>query len=200
LLLNYTWWVNRKESRQRNIFQGGFLGLDNISIFDRNLSLPDGVHLEQADGTVWMAIYSLNLMRMAAELAQHDSAYEDLAIKFAENFIGIAWAINNPGCRLLGPGLWDEEDEFYYDKLSTDDGRMMRLKVRSMVGLVPLFAVEILEPWMLGRLKGFERRLDSLRHIRPDLTSKVSRWFEPSQAIAGFSPRWRSVQVWDRTT
>ena len=181
LLLNYTWWANRKDSRQRNIFQGGFLGLDNISVFDRNLALPDGVHLEQADGTAWMAMYSLNLMRMAAELAQHDSAYEDLAIKFVENFIGIGWAINNPGGRLLGPGLWDEEDEFYYDKLSTDDGRMMRLKVRSMVGLVPLFAVETLEPGMFGRLKGFERRLDSLRQVRPDLTAHVSRWFEPGQ-------------------
>ena len=181
MLLNYTWWANRKDSRQRNIFQGGFLGLDNISVFDRNLALPDGVHLEQADGTAWMAMYSLNLMRMAAELAQHDSAYEDLAIKFVENFIGIGWAINNPGGRLLGPGLWDEEDEFYYDKLSTDDGRMMRLKVRSMVGLVPLFAVETLEPGMFGRLKGFERRLDSLRQVRPDLTAHVSRWFEPGQ-------------------
>ena len=118
---------------------------------------------------------------MAVELAQHDAAYEDLAIKFFENFLGIAWAINNPGGRLLGPGLWDEEDQFYYDKLSTDDGRMMRLKVRSMVGLVPLFAVETLEPGMLDRLKGFERRLDWLRQSRPDLTAQVSRWFEPGQ-------------------
>jgi hypothetical protein len=150
--LNYTWWVNRKDTHQRNIFQGGFLGLDNISVFDRNMPLPDGVHLEQADGTAWMAMYTLNLMRMAVELALHDSAYEDLATKFFEHFLGIAWAMNNPGGRLLGPGLWDEEDQFYYDKLSTDDGRMMRLKVRSMVGLVPLFAVETLEPGMLDRL------------------------------------------------
>jgi hypothetical protein len=181
LLLNYMWWANRKDSHQRSIFQGGFLGLDNISVFDRNLVLPDGVHLEQADGTAWMAMYSLNLLRMAVELAQHDSAYEDLASKFVENFLGIAWAINNPGGKLLGPGLWDEEDQFYYDKLSTDDGRMMRLKVRSMVGLVPLFAVETLEPGMLGKLKGFERRLDWLRQARPDLIAQVSRLFEPGQ-------------------
>jgi len=179
LLLNYTWWVNRKDSRQRNIFQGGFLGLDNISVFDRNMPLPDGVHLEQADGTAWMAMYTLNLMRMAVELALHDSAYEDLATKFFEHFLGIAWAMNNPGGRLLGPG--DEEDQFYYDKLSTDDGRMMRLKVRSMVGLVPLFAVETLEPGMLDRLKGFERRLDWFLQSRPNLTAQVSRWFEPGQ-------------------
>ncbi len=185
LTLNYMWWVNCKDARQRNIFQGGFLGLDNISIFDRNMSLPDGVHLEQADGTAWMAMYSLNLMRMAVELALHDSAYEDLAIKFFENFLGIAWAINNPGGRLLGPGLWDEDDQFFYDKLRTDDGRMMRLKIRSMVGLIPLFAVETLEPWMLDLLKGLKRRLATIQQVRPDLTSQVARWFEPGQGDRG---------------
>jgi hypothetical protein len=179
LLLNYTWWLNRKDSRQRNIFQGGFLGLDNISVFDRNIALPNGVHLEQADGTAWMAMYTLNMMQMAVELALHDSAYEDLVTKFFENFLGIALAINNPGGGLLGPGLWDEEDQFFYDKLSTDDGRIMRLKVRSMVGLVPLFAMEIMDPGTFDRLEGFKRRLDSLRQIRPDLNSQVSHWFEP---------------------
>ena len=181
LLLNYTWWTNRKDARQRNIFQGGFLGLDNISVFDRNITLPGGVHLEQADGTAWMGMYALNLMRMAVELADHDYAYEDLAIKFFENFLGIAWAINNPGGKLFGPGLWDEEDQFYYDKLSTDDGRMMRLKVRSLVGLIPLFAVETVEPEMLDRLKGFKRRLESIRQSRPDADSYVSLWLEPGQ-------------------
>jgi hypothetical protein len=179
LLLNYTWWVNRKDSHQKNIFQGGFLGLDNISLFDRNLELPDGVHLEQADGTAWMAMYTLNLMRMAVELAGHDTAYEDLATKFFENFLGIAWAINHPGGKFFGLGLWDEDDQFYYDKLSTDDGRMMRLKVRSLVGLVPLFAVETLEPEILDRLKGFKRRQEWMLQARPDLAPQLSRWFAP---------------------
>jgi hypothetical protein len=180
LLTNYTWWMNRKDTNQRNIFQGGFLGLDNIGVFDRSMPLPADVQLEQADGTAWMAMYSLNLMRMALELAVHDSAYEDLAVKFLEHFLGIALAINNSGGKLLGPGLWDEEDGFFYDRLSTTDGRKLSLKVRSMVGLLPLCAVETLEPKMFDRLKGFQRRLDWLKEARPDLMANL-RFFEAGQ-------------------
>ncbi len=179
LLMNFTWWVNRKDSQDRNIFQGGFLGLDNIGVFDRNMPLHSGDSLEQADATAWMAMYTLNLLKIALELALHNPVYEDIATKFFEHFLGIVWAMNNPGGELQVPGLWDDEDEFYYDKLTSEDCKARRLKVRSMVGLIPLYAVEVLEPEMLEKLPGFRRRLKWYLNYRPDLAAEVSRWFEP---------------------
>ncbi|MCI0360731.1 MAG: glucosidase [Planctomycetaceae bacterium] len=179
LMLNFTWWVNRKDAQGRNIFQGGFLGLDNIGVFDRSAPLPTGGFINQADGTSWMAMYCLNLMRIALELALHNPVYEDIATKFFEHFLNIAQAMTNIGGDGQGIGLWDEEDEFFYDTLQLPDGQMVKLKVRSMVGLIPLFAVETLEPEMLRRLPGFNRRLKWFLKYRPDLASLVSHWTEP---------------------
>ena len=141
LLLNYTWWVNRKDRFGKNVFEGGFLGLDNIGVFDRSAPLPTGGHLEQADGTAWMALFSQNMMELAYELAREEPTYEDMIIKFAEHFFYIASAMNRPG----PDGMWDEEDGFYYDLLRLPDGSATRLKVRSMVGLLPLCATTIIE-------------------------------------------------------
>ena len=174
LMLNFTWWVNRKDAQGRNIFQGGFLGLDNIGVFDRSAPLPTGGFINQADGTSWMAMYSLNLMRIALELALHNKVYEDIATKFFEHFLHIAEAMNNIGDE--GIGLWCDEDEFYYDVLNLPDGRMEPLRVRSMVGLIPLFAVEVLEPELLERLPDFHARLKWFLEYRPDLANLVSRW------------------------
>ncbi len=176
LMLNFTWWVNRKDAEGRNVFQGGFLGLDNIGVFDRSAQLPTGGHIDQADGTSWMAMYSLNLMRIALELAQHNPVYEDVATKFFEHFLHIAEAMNNVG--EAGIGLWDETDEFFYDVLHLPDGGMVPLKVRSMVGLIPLFAVETLEPELLDKVPEFKRRLKWFLKYRPDLASLVSHWNE----------------------
>jgi len=176
LMLNFTWWVNRKDTEGRNIFQGGFLGLDNIGVFDRSAPLPTGGYINQADGTSWMAMYSLNLMRIALELATHNKVYEDIATKFFEHFLHIAAAMNNIGGH--GISLWDEQDEFFYDILHTPDGRMTPLRVRSMVGLIPLFAVETLEPELLEKVPEFKRRLDWFLNYRPDLASLASRWQE----------------------
>jgi hypothetical protein len=178
LMLNFTWWVNRKDAQGRNIFQGGFLGLDNIGVFDRNTPLPNGGFVNQADGTSWMAMYCLNLMRIAQELALHNPVYEDIATKFFEHFLFIAQAMTNIGGDDEGVGLWDEEDRFYYDQLNLSDGRALKLKVRSMVGLIPLFAVETLEPELLARLPAFNERLTWILANRPDLASLVSRWQE----------------------
>jgi hypothetical protein len=175
LLLNFTWWVNRKDAQGRNIFQGGFLGLDNIGVFDRSAPLLTGGYINQADGTSWMAMYCLNLLRIALELAQHNRVYEDIATKFFEHFLDIAAAINKTGD---GLGLWDEEDEFYYDELRTPDGREIPLKVRSMIGLIPLFAVEVLDPFLLQKLPGFSARMQWYLNYRPDLAKLVSRWQE----------------------
>jgi hypothetical protein len=172
LLLNFTWWVNRKDAEGMNIFQGGFLGLDNIGVFDRNESLPTGGHLEQSDATSWMAMYTLNLLAISMELARHDRAYEDVATKFWEHFLYIAHAMTNRGSD--GISLWNEEDGFFYDVLYLPDGRRYPLKVRSMVGLIPLFAVETLEPELLDRLPGFRRRLEWFIEHRPDLTRNVA--------------------------
>jgi len=174
LMLNFTWWVNRKDAEGRNVFQGGFLGLDNIGVFDRSAQLPTGGHIDQADGTSWMAMYSLNLMRIALELAQHNPVYEDVATKFFEHFLHIAEAMNNVG--EAGIGLWDEQDQFFYDVLHLPDGSMVPLKVRSMVGLIPLFAVETLEPELLDKVPEFKRRLEWFLKYRPDLASLVSHW------------------------
>jgi hypothetical protein len=174
LMLNFTWWVNRKDSQGRNIFQGGFLGLDNIGCFDRSAPLPTGGFINQADGTSWMAMYSLNLMRIALELAKHNKVYEDIATKFFEHFLHIAEAMNNIGDE--GIGLWCGKDEFYYDVLNMPNGQSTPLKVRSMVGLIPLFAVETLESELLEQLPGFAGRLEWFLNHRPDLARLVSRW------------------------
>jgi hypothetical protein len=176
LMLNFTWWVNRKDAQGRNIFQGGFLGLDNIGVFDRSAPLPTGGFINQADGTSWMAMYCLNLMRIALELARHNKVYEDIATKFFEHFLHIAEAMNNIGDE--GIGLWDEQDEFYYDALNLPGGRNVPLKVRSMVGLIPLFAVETLEPELLRELPDFAARMEWFLNYRPDLARLVSRWKE----------------------
>src|SRR5437867_10900008 len=177
LILNFTWWVNRKDGQGHNIFQGGFLGLDNIGVFDRSAPLPTGGFISQADGTAWMAMYCLNLMRLALELAQHNHVYEDIATKFFEHFLYIAQAMTNIGNQ--GIGLWDEEDEFFYDVLNLPDGRNVPLRVRSMVGLIPLFAVETLDSGMLEQLPDFRRRLIWFLQNRPDLAALVSRWNVP---------------------
>ena len=147
LVLNFTWWVNRKDRDGRNVFEGGFLGLDNIGIFDRSAPLPTGGHMEQADGTAWMAFFSQNMVELANELAAHDPVYEDMVLKFAEHFLYIAAAMN----RLGSDGMWDEEDGFYYDLLRLPDGSAHRLKVRSMVGLLPLCATTVIEAWQRER-------------------------------------------------
>jgi hypothetical protein len=179
LMLNFTWWVNRKDAEGRNVFQGGFLGLDNIGVFDRSSQLPTGGHIDQADGTSWMAMYALNLMRIALELAQHNRVYEDIATKFFEHFLHIAEAMSHiGGDDGAGVGLWDEQDEFFYDVLHLPDGRKQSLKIRSMVGLIPLFAVETLEPELLDKVPEFKRRLQWFLQYRPDLASLVSHWNE----------------------
>ncbi len=179
LLLNFTWWVNRKDPAGHNVFQGGFLGLDNIGVLDRSRPLPGGGTINQADGTSWMAMYCLNLMRIALELAQINHVYEDIATKFFEHFLYIARAMNNIGDQ--GIGLWDEEDQFFYDVLRFPDGRMLPLRVRSMVGLIPLFAVEIIEPDLLERVPDFKRRLEWFMKYRPELAAQVSHWMEPGR-------------------
>jgi hypothetical protein len=176
LMLNFSWWVNRKDAGGRNVFQGGFLGLDNIGVFDRSKELPTGGHLDQADGTSWMAMYSLNLMRIALELARRKHVYEGIASKFFEHFLNIAEAMNNIGEQ--GIGLWDDGDEFFYDVLHLPNDTSAPLRVRSMVGLIPLFAVETLEPQLLDALPQFKRRLEWLLQNRSDLARLVSDWNE----------------------
>ncbi len=171
LLLNFTWWVNRKDPDGMNVFQGGFLGLDNIGVFDRSQPLPTGGHLEQSDGTSWMGMYCLNMLAIALELAREDPAYEDVASKFFEHFVYIAHAINVHGAE--GMALWDEEDGFFYDAIHLPSGEQHYLKVRSMVGLIPLFAVETLEPETIARLPGFQRRMQWFLENMPDFASRV---------------------------
>jgi hypothetical protein len=179
LMLNFTWWVNRKDAEGRNVFQGGFLGLDNIGVFDRSSQLPTGGHIDQSDGTSWMAMYALNLMRIALELAQHNRVYEDIATKFFEHFLHIAEAMSHVGGEEDGGiGLWDDQDKFFYDVLHLPDGSTQPLKVRSMVGLIPLFAVETLEPDLLEKLPDFKRRLEWFLANRPKLAALVSHWNE----------------------
>ena len=175
LLLNFTWWMNRKDIEGKNIFAGGFLGLDNIGVFDRSQPLPTGGQLEQADATAWMAFYCGTMLSMALELACVDPAYEDVASKFFEHFVTISDAMNTLG----GTGLWDEEDGFYYDQLrpcdaSGPEGAPVPLKVRSLVGLIPLFAVEVLEQEVVERLGGFFKRLGWFLENRQDLTRQLS--------------------------
>jgi len=172
LMLNFTWWVNRKDAEGMNIFQGGFLGLDNIGVFDRGAPLPTGGYIEQSDGTSWMAMYTLNLLAIALELATEESCYEDLASKFWEHFIYIAHAMSHRGHHSIG--LWNEQDGFFYDVLKLPDGTEFPMKIRSMVGLIPLFAVETLEPEVLDRLPDFKRRLEWFIDNRPDLTENFA--------------------------
>ncbi|MGE0363128.1 MAG: glucosidase [Vicinamibacterales bacterium] len=179
LLLNFTWWVNRKDAEGRNVFQGGFLGLDNIGVFDRSAALPTGGHLEQSDGTSWMGMYCLNMLAIAMELARDNPAYEDTASKFWEHFLYIAHAMGTRGEE--GGDLWDDEDGFFYDVLHRPDGSRLPLKVRSMVGLIPLFAVETLEPELLEKLPGFARRLEWFIDHRPDLTAHTACMRSPGR-------------------
>lgn len=177
LLLNFTWWVNRKDEEGNNVFEGGFLGLDNIGVFDRNTELPDGGHLEQSDGTSWMAMYCLNMLAVALELAREDKVYEDVASKFFEHFVYISDALNNFG---EDTELWNEEDGFYYDVLHTG-GRRTPIKLRSMVGLCPLFAVETLDENWLDILPDFRRRTEWFLKNRPDLTERIACLQNPGQ-------------------
>jgi len=171
LLLNFTWWVNRKDTEGRNVFQGGFLGLDNIGVFDRSAPLPTGGHIEQSDGTSWMGMYCLNMLAIALELARQDRAYEGVASKFFEHFVYICRAMNNLGDE--GIALWDPQDGFYYDVLHLPDGRHFPLKVRSMVGLTPLFASETLDSELIDALPGFKRRMQWFLENRPELGDHV---------------------------
>jgi hypothetical protein len=169
LMMNFTWWVNRKDSEGNNIFEGGFLGLDNIGLFDRSQPLPTGGFLEQSDGTSWMAMYCLNMLKIALELAtQVDPIFEDVASKFFEHFLYISAAMNGNG------GLWDETDGFFYDKLKFPDGGEKLVRVRSMVGLIPLFAVDTMESEVINKLPGFRRRMEWFMKHRPDLAGNVA--------------------------
>ncbi|HRI80554.1 MAG TPA: glucosidase, partial [Cyclobacteriaceae bacterium] len=171
LMLNFTWWVNKKDQNNNNIFQGGFLGMDNIGVFDRSAQLPTGGYIEQSDGTSWMAMFTLNMMRMSLELAKDNPTYQSLASKFFEHFLYIAGAIANEGI-----DLWDEEDEFFYDVLHTPDDKRTFMKVRSMVGLIPLFAVEVLDAELLESMPVFTKRLEVFLQKRPDLAKLISHW------------------------
>jgi hypothetical protein len=171
LLLNFTWWVNRKDTGGRNVFQGGFLGLDNIGVFDRSAPLPTGGYLEQSDATSWMGMYCLNMLAIALELARDNPAYEDVASKFFEHFVYICEAMNNLGGQHIE--LWDKHDGFYYDVLQFPDGRRSHMKVRSMVGLIPLFAVETLSPVVVDSLPGFKRRMQWFIENRPALSDYI---------------------------
>ena len=173
LLLNFTWWVNRKDRNDNNIFGGGFLGLDNIGAFDRNMQFKNGEYLEQADGTSWMAMFALNMMRIAMELALYNQVYEDMAIKFFEHYLYIAQAMETIGEK---EGLWNDVDGFFYDVLQLKDGTSKNLKLRSIVGLIPMFAVEIVEHDTLEKLPGFTARMDWILKNKPELAKLVSHW------------------------
>jgi len=169
LLLNFTWWVNRKDRFGKNVFEGGFLGLDNIGVFDRSAPLPTGGYLEQADGTSWMALFNQNMAELAVELAAYDPAFDDLAAKFIEHFFWIAYAMNQPGA----DGMWDEEDGFYYDILRTPDGKATRLKVRSMVGLLPLCATTVIESWQRDRVPKTQAYFTERIEKMPELLKSI---------------------------
>ena len=171
LLINFTWWVNRKDTAGNNIFEGGFLGLDNIGAFDRSEKLPGGAFMEQSDGTSWMATYSLSMLMIALDLAMQDPVYEDTAIKFWEHFLYIVNAMNRS---IDGEGIWDEEQGFYYDVLHVSDGEHIPMRIRSIVGLVPLFAVQTLEPGLMQRLPNFAHRIQWYLEHRPDLTRNIA--------------------------
>jgi hypothetical protein len=197
LLLNFTWWVNRKDSTGNNIFEGGFLGLDNIGVFDRSAPLPTGGYIEQSDGTSWMAMFCLNMLKIALQLAsQVDPIYEDIASKFFEHFLHIAAAMNG----MAGEGLWDDVDGFFYDRLNVS-GNSYPMKLRSMVGLIPLFAVDTLEPETIDRLPGFRRRMEWFMRHRPDLCGNIaslSRQGEQSRRLLSLLGRSRLIRVLEK--
>jgi hypothetical protein len=197
LLLNFTWWVNRKDATGNNIFEGGFLGLDNIGVFDRSAPLPTGGFIEQSDGTSWMAMFCLNMLKIALTLAsQVDPIYEDIASKFFEHFLHIAAAMNG----MAGEGLWDEIDGFFYDRLNVN-GNSYPMKLRSMVGLIPLFAVDTIEPETIDRLPGFRRRMEWFMKHRPDLCGNIaslSREGEQSRRLLSLLGRSRLIRVLER--
>jgi len=194
LLLNFTWWVNRKDVSGRHVFSGGFLGLDNVGVFDRSKPLPGGGQLEQADGTAWMAFYCSTMLAMALELAEGDPSYEDIASKFFEHFVAIADAMN----RLGGTGLWHEEDGFYYDQILVDGGSLP-LRLRSIVGVIPLFAVEFIEEGRLDRLPGFAKRTRWFLENRRDLAGHISYMtrgeFDPGRRLLAIPTRERLERV-----
>lgn len=170
LLLNFTWWVNRKDRSGRNVFEGGFLGLDNIGVFDRSAPLPTGGHLEQADGTAWMALFCQNMLEISAELAMTDADYGDMALKFCEHFLWIASAMMHLG---QDTGMWDEEDGFFYDVLRLPNGQSQRLKVRSMVGLLPLCAATVFEGGVMAKYPELAERFQAFLHARPELCAAI---------------------------
>ncbi|AZA46968.1 glucosidase [Chryseobacterium carnipullorum] len=174
LLMNFTWWVNKKDNNGNNIFEGGFLGLDNIGVFDRNTTLPNGEQLEQSDGTSWMAMFALNMMRIALELSLYNIVYEEMAMKFFEHFLAIANSLDNMGEEEFS--LWDQEDEFFYDAIASSDGNHMYLKLRTIVGLIPMFAVEVIDDEMIEKLPNFKKRMKWVLENKPELASLVSRW------------------------
>jgi len=176
LLLNFTWWVNRKDPQDLNIFEGGFLGLDNIGVFDRSQPLPTGGYIEQSDGTAWMAMFCLNMLRIAVELSQRDPVYEDMAIKFVEHFLYIARAMTDMGKE--GIGLWDDIDNFFYDVLCMPSGHKIPMRLRSMVGLIPLFAVGVVEQGAIDKMPELWGKIERYRQRLPDLAQLVSRWNE----------------------
>jgi hypothetical protein len=192
LLFNFTWWVNRKDPEGRNLFAGGFLGLDNIGVFDRSRPLPTGGRLEQADGTAWMAFYCNTMLSMALELASEDPAYEDVASKFFEHFIAIADAINNLG----GTGLWADDDGFYYDQLHVD-GEDRALRVRSLVGVIPLIAAEVLDESKFERLNGFRKRMNWLLNNRTDLARNIAS-MEPRTSADNYLQRLLAIPTRER--
>ena len=176
-LINFTWWVNRKDPSGNNVFEGGFLGLDNIGVFDRSAPLPTGGYIEQSDGTSWMGMYCLNMLAMALELARDDPAYEDVASKFFEHFVYIAYATHHVGGEDMS--LWDDEDGFYYDVLALPDGRRERMKVRSLVGLIPLFAVESWDSDLTDHLEGFKRRARWFIENNPEFREHITQVDKP---------------------
>jgi hypothetical protein len=181
LLLNFNWWVNRKDAEGMNVFQGGFLGLDNIGVFDRSAALPTGGHIEQSDGTSWMAMFSLNMLAISLELARENPAYEGVASKFFEHFVQIAHAMDKRACSELS--LWDEEDGFFYDALHLPGGDHQYMKVRSLVGLIPLLAVETLEPDVVAALPGFQRRLEWFVGNRPEFREHLETMDAPGGGV-----------------
>ncbi len=193
LIINFTWWVNRKDIEGKNLFAGGFLGLDNIGVFDRSKPLPTGGHLGQADGTAWMAFYCATMLSIALELARDNPATEDMASKFFEHFVAITDAINTLG----GTGLWDEQDGFYYDQLQVN-GNTFPLKVRSMVGLIPLLAVEVLDDTLIQKLPGFKKRMDWFLKHRPDLNQLCSYCSSSQPGSAGHGRRLLAIPSRER--
>jgi hypothetical protein len=170
LLLNFTWWVNRKDRSGRNVFEGGFLGLDNIGVFDRSAPLPTGGYLEQADGTAWMALFCQNMLEIAVELAMTDASYADMSSKFVEHFL---WIASSMTCLGEGAGMWDEEDGFFYDVLRLPDGQAQRLKVRSMVGLLPLCATTVFDGRLISKYPAVGQRLNRFLDARPEIAAAI---------------------------